>query len=74
MKVNMNDLQVGDEVHYQPSHYPDNRWENGLVKEVPKDMPSSVRVVYNCGGRWHRFKEYTSSLTNIRDLKPGWKY
>jgi len=42
-------LKVGDSVYYQPEHYTDDNYENGVVKEIPNHT-SSVRVVYNCGG------------------------
>lgn len=66
-------LRVGDKVYYQPDHYSENEWENGMVKEIP-DFPDHVRVVYNCAGEWNNFKNYTSALTHIRDLKLGWKH
>ena len=75
-----------DKVYYQPEHYKnilvlDNtteetvteKWENGLVKEIPDWSTDSVRVVYNCCGDWNNYKDYTSALTNISDLYLGWK-
>lgn len=67
-------LHVGDEVHYQPAHFEDEEWENGLVKEIRENVTDSVWVVYNCGGKWHRYNEYTSAKTNLRDLRIGWRY
>jgi len=72
--IDIADLKIGDKVHYQPSQYGDERWENGIVKEIPEWSLDSVRVVYNCGGDWKNYKDYTSALTNIRDLKLGWKH
>ena len=66
-------ISVGDRVYYQPDNYDDGEWENGIVKEIPDHTSNAVRVVYNCGGNWHRFKDYTSALTNLRDLYSGWK-
>lgn len=74
MELKQSDLKVGDSVCYQPEHYADDEFENGVVKEIPSHTTESVRVVYNCGGEWHRFMEFTSALTNLRDLKKGWKY
>lgn len=84
--VNIAKLKVGDKVYYQPEHYKnilvlDNtteetvteKWENGLVKEIPDWSTDSVRVVYNCCGDWNNYKDYTSALTNISDLYLGWK-
>ena len=67
------ELNIGEKVCYQPTHYKENEWENGIIKEVPNFTKEAVRVVYNCAGNWKNFKEYTSALTNLRDLKLGWK-
>lgn len=68
------DLKVGDAVHYQPSHYlKEDRWENGIVKEVPEHTISSVRVVYNCHNDWGNYKDYTSAMTDCMDLQKGWR-
>ncbi len=72
-KIDISKLRIGDKVHYQPPYYGEDKWENGMVKEVP-DFPNHVRVVYNCAGDWDNFKNYTSALTNIIDLKLGWKH
>jgi len=66
-------LRIGDKVYYQPSHYRDDEAENGIIKEIPNHTFESVRVVYNCAGNWKNFMDYTSALTNLRDLKIGWK-
>jgi hypothetical protein len=84
--VDIAKLKVGDKVYYQPEHYKnilvlDNtteetvteKWENGLVKEIPDWSTDSVRVVYNCCGDWNNYKDYTSALTNVSDLYLGWK-
>lgn len=67
------DLKVGDKVCYQPSHYAENKWENGIVKEIPEFTYESVRVVYNCNNDWENYKDYTGALTNLRDLTKDWK-
>ena len=72
--IDISKLKVGDKVHDQPDHYGDEKWENGIIKEIPAWSLDSVRVVYNCGGDWENYKEYTSALTNIRDLRLGWKH
>lgn len=66
-------LKVGDKVYYQPKHYGEDKWENGVVKEIPEHTDTSVRVVYNCGDNWDHYENYTSALTNLSDLKIGWK-
>ena len=84
--VDIAKLKVGDKVYYQPEHYKnilvlDNtteetvteKWENGLVKDIPDWSTDSVRVVYNCCGDWNNYKNYTSALTNVSDLYLGWK-
>lgn len=67
------ELQVGDKVHYQPEHYGDDEWENGIVKEIRNGKTDGVWVVYNCAGNWDNYTDYTSALTNLRDLKLGWQ-
>ena len=71
--VDITKLSIGDEVHYQPEHYGNDKWENGLVKEIREDVIDGVWVVYNCAGNWHRYKDYTSAKTNLRDLRLGWR-
>lgn len=71
--MDITQLKVGDKVHYQPSHYEENQWENGMVKEIPSHTTDLVRVVYHCAGEWNKFMDYTSALTEIKDLKAGWK-
>jgi hypothetical protein len=73
--IDISKLKVGDKVCYQPEHYKlDGRYENGMVKEIPEHTNTSIRVVYNCAGNWDNFKDYTSALTDIRDLIIGWKH
>ena len=66
-------LRVGDRVHYQPSHYGEDNWENGIIKEVRDNILKSVWVVYNCGGNWDNYVNYTGAKTNLKDLKLGWR-
>lgn len=63
------DLSVGQKVHYAPDH---GKIENGIIKEIPEHTQAEVRVVYNCGGNWDHYENYTSALTNLRDLRLGW--
>jgi hypothetical protein len=65
--------KVGDHVHYQPEHYGDDEWENGIVKEVREKQPDVAWVVYNCAGNWDIYMDYTSAQTNLLDLKEGWR-
>lgn len=71
--ITQDQLSVGTKVHYQPAHYGEDRWENGIVKEIPEHTDSSVRVVYNCNNDWDNYQNYTSAMTDLRDLKLGWK-
>lgn len=61
--------EVGQHVCYCPGH----SIENGIVKEVREDVEDACWVVYNCGGEWDRYREYTSAKTNLRDLQLGWR-
>ena len=73
MSLDIAQLKVGDRVHYQPTHYAQSEWENGIIKEIRAERLDGVWVVYNCAGNWDRYQEYTGALTNLRDLKLGWK-
>lgn len=65
-------LSIGDKVHYQPGHYkPTNRFENGIVKGFAPN--GGIFVVYNCGGDWENYKDYTAANTRLSDLNKGWK-
>jgi hypothetical protein len=73
--IDVSKIKVGDKVCFQPDHYKsESKYENGIVKEVPDWSTNSIRVVYNCAGDWNNYKDYTSALTNIRDLTLGWKH
>ena len=75
MKINIATIKIGDKVCYQPDHYKsEDKYENGMVKEIPDHTNTSIRVVYNCGGEWDNFKAYVSALTNLSDLTLGWKH
>ena len=70
----MNKPSVGDYVHYEPDHYKEmGMFENGIVKEVREDVDDAVWVVYNCGGEWLRYKEFTAAKTYLSDLKKWWR-
>lgn len=47
--------------------------KNGIIKEIPNHTDDAVRVVYHCNNDWNDYKNYTSALTNLRDLKLGWR-
>lgn len=71
--IDQADLRLGDKVHYIPFEgCHSSLIENGMVKEIPDHTFKEVRVVYNCGGEWERFEEYTSALTPLKNLKKGW--
>lgn len=59
-------IAVGQKVHYAPEHAAK---ENGIVKSITEH---GIFVVYNCGGDWANYRDYTAANTNLRDLRPGW--
>ena len=65
--------EVGDKVHYQPPHYLANEFENGIIKENATHTQNAVRVVYKCNNDWLNYTNYTGALTNLSDLKSGWR-
>ena len=65
--------KVGDSVCYQPEHLRKvGKFENGVVKFVSVSEKDACWVVYNCGGEWHKFMDYTAAKTKLTDLKEGW--
>lgn len=72
--INISTIKIGDKVSYQPEHLGDDKYQNGMVKEIPNHTNTAIRVVYNCNGDWDNFKNYTSQLTNIKDLKLNWQH
>ena len=63
---------VGDSVHYVRDGETDpSRYENGVVKKLHPDGDKAW-VVYNCGGEWHNYQEYTGALTDFSNLREGW--
>ncbi len=71
--IDIETLSVGMKVHYQPDHFEDDEWEDGIVKEIRDTNRTGVWVVYNCSGYWDNYRDYTGALTNLRDLKIGWR-
>jgi hypothetical protein len=53
-------LRIGDKVHYQPEHYGDGRWENGIIKEIRDNNTKAVWVVYNCNEEWFFYASDTA--------------
>lgn len=66
------ELHVGDKVHYQPTHFKPDEFENGIVKRVCENPADGCWVVYHCAGRWTHYQEYTGARTILSDLKKGW--
>ena len=59
-------MKVGDKVTYiAPSGK-----EKGIVKSICDQ--EYVFVVYNCGGDWDNYAEYTGARTNKDNLVLGW--
>ena len=72
--IDISKLSIGQKVHYKPVYFKEDEFENGLVKEIPEHGLDTVRVVYNCGGDWKTYKDYTGVLTYARDLQLGWNF
>ena len=63
-----NKYRTGDKVTYVANH---GTLENGIVKIVRDE--EHAWVVYNCGGDWENYWNYTGALTDYRDLVPDWR-
>lgn len=62
------EIKVGTKVHYTS---PNGKKENGIVKSIQDDH---AFVVYNCGGDWKNYKNYTGARTELDNLQYGWVY
>lgn len=68
-------LTEGQKVHYVPFTDADpSTYENGIVKSVIEEggYQLGAFVVFNCGGEWSNYKDYTAARTDIIDLREGW--
>lgn len=54
-------FNVGDKVTYNKEH--------GIIKTI-KD--GNIFVVYNCGGDWGNYENYTAANTSKNKLVRGW--
>ncbi len=66
-------IKAGDKVHYQPEHFSEDKWENGIVQDPTEITGGYVRVVYHCAGEWDDYMSYTGALTRSKNLNYGWK-
>ena len=57
---------IGDKVTYITT----GKKEYGIVKSIADD--EDVFVVYNCGGDWDHYQDYTAAKTHVYELHPGW--
>jgi len=62
----MGEFKVGDKVTLVSY----NRNEHGIIKSIPDYR--YVFVVYNCGGDWDHYQDYTAARTELANLVPGW--
>ena len=59
-------FKVGQKVTYVTPY----EKERGIVKSQAGE--GHVFVVYNCGGNWNDYQNYTAARTRIVDLEMGW--
>lgn len=66
-------MKPGDKVRYMGNHHRFPNGEPGIIKSV-QSTPSGdwLYVVYNCGGDWDNYQNYTGARTHHSQLKPGW--
>ena len=64
-------MNIGDKVTYIPFEECDRSlYEHGIVKAPSVD--NYLFVVFNCGGNWDEYSNYTAQRTCIDDLREGW--
>jgi hypothetical protein len=59
---------VGQKVTYVA---PGVKKQKGIIKKLLPGQPVAW-VVYNCGGDWENYQNYTASLTSLKNLEAGW--
>jgi len=64
----MEQFKPGECVHYTAPH---GKKENGIIKSISEDCKAAF-VVYNCGGNWDNYKDYTGHHTHLYMLTTGW--
>ena len=64
-ETTMTIFQEGDQVTYQNGH----KFEKGIIKTIEEGR---IFVVYNCGGEWENYRNYTAALTPVKFLFKGW--
>lgn len=69
MQTEKTTKHIGRKVHYIDSQ---GNKQNGLVKARHPTKKSVFFVVYNCGGNWKHFMNYTGVYTSVHNLQPGW--
>lgn len=60
-------LNIGDKVCYCPEH---GEKENGIIKGFATN--GNPFVVYNCGGDWENYIDYTAANTPKEMIKKQW--
>lgn len=64
-------MKIGDRVHYIPFEGVDSsKIENGIIKSILDT--EYCFVVYNCGGEWKNYMNYTAARTKTSQLRKGW--
>jgi len=61
-------FEIGDHVTYQTEHDK----EKGIVKSYNERMDDHIFVVFNCGGEWANYQNYTAVNTPLKNLRLGW--
>jgi len=65
-------MKPGDTVLYIDPSSVNNmtRTRKGIILSIADD--EHAFVVYDCGGEWLNYRDYTAAKTNVKQLKLGW--
>jgi hypothetical protein len=66
-------MHPGDTVLYIVPQSPGNnmpRTQKGIILSIADD--EHAFVVYDCGGEWLNYQDYTAAKTNVKQLVLGW--
>jgi hypothetical protein len=63
-------MNEGDTVTYTPFNGADkSKEQQGIVKTIDE---RGIFVVFNCGGNWEHYQDYTAQKCNRSQLRLNW--
>lgn len=64
-------IPIGQKIRYHSIST--NKIEKGIVKSLDPVNNNVAYVVFNCGGDWENYQNYTAERCLISELFEGWE-